>query len=200
MMQKKNGIGWSKTNADEIRVGWSKMVLTCDVNIPNREDRIKTAETKIGSISDFEMPKWGKGKMLDLYMLDVNTVDIYKEAEKALKIALTELNRKYQKDKKDKLEESDVKAITITNPKNIYLVIPQKMNPALNVTSYTSCFNNCFHFYITLDFANLPSDMMGWLLATKETLNSQKFKLDQADAIIAGRLGNNWAGFRIVKD
>lgn len=195
-MQKKNWIGWSDTQADELRVGWNKMIFKCNVDIPEL-NRLPKGEIKVGSVHDFEMPRLGKGKMVDLYMLDINSVDLWKVGTTLGKQAVAALNKNYGSG--SKIKESDVKAYTVTTPKAIYLLIPEDMVKVYNRKNYTRVFNDSFHFNFVINFGNLPKDVWGWLKTVQSTLKSAKYKLHETDAIICGRLGNQWAGFKVVK-
>ena len=88
MMQKKNFIGWTKTKADELRIGWKNIILVTKIDDPSLKGIPKQSIPIVGGITPAQIPSIGKGNLLDLYVAEVEMKDILNVVGEGLKIFL----------------------------------------------------------------------------------------------------------------
>lgn len=62
----------------------------------------------------------------------------------------------------------------------------------------THVFAKKVHFMVTINPLNIPTSVGGWVKSLQGTLSQEYPKLEEGEAIICGRLGNNWRGMKIV--
>lgn len=195
MMQKKNWIGWSKTQADELRIGWKNIILVANVDDPSLKGIPKQAKPIVGSITQVEIPSIGKGNLLDLYIADVELKDVLDVVGEGIKMALNKGNSAIGSGRKPTIQ-----AVTLATRSKIHLVIFDNMRREYGVKSMTGVFSSRFNLFVTFNLNKLPSSGVGWAKTLSKTLSQESFKLKSGEAIICGRLDNNWKGMRIVKE
>lgn len=195
MMKKKNWIGWSKTRADELRIGWSNIVLSTKVDDPSLEGIPKQKSPITGNIYRTKIPYIGMGNLVDLYIADVEKKDFYNVIGEGVKEALRIANPIYGSGRKQTIQ-----AVCLATRSKVYLVILDDMRKGYNIKSMTHTFYSRINFMVTINPANLPSGAAGWANALSKTLKQNKFEMKGGEARICGRLGNTWQGMKIVKE
>lgn len=194
MMKKKNWIGWSKTQADELRIGWSNIVFATKVDDPSLKGIPKQESLITGSIYSTKIPYIGMGNLVDLYMADVEKKDLYNVISEGLKVTLSTLNSMYGSGKRQTID-----AVCLTTRSMIYLVILDEMRKGYNVKSMTHTFYSHINIMLTINPGHLVPGLLGWTDILSKTLRQNKFELIGGEARICGRLGNTWQGMKIVK-
>lgn len=191
LVEKKNWIGWSKTQADELRIGWNNIILAANVDDPSLRGIPKQTIPIVGSIHPAEIPSIGRGNLIDIYIADVEERDLIRVAGEGIKIALKSLRPG---------NKPTVQAAAIATRSKIYLIILNDIRKNYNIKSMTHVFSTNFNIYVTISPTSLPSGVWGWAKTLSKTLSQSSFKLQGGEAIICGRLGNDWKGMRIGKD
>lgn len=195
MMEKKNWIGWSKTQADELRIGWSNIVLAAKIDDPSLKGIPKQTTPIVGNIYQARIPYIGTGNIIDIYMADVEKKDFFNVISQGVKLALDKANSKFGSGTRP-----TIKAVCLATRSKVYLVILDDIRKEYNIKSITHTFYSKINFMVTLDPTNLPSSGAGWAKALSKTLSQKSFELKGGEARICGRLGNTWQGMKIVKD
>lgn len=191
MVDKKNWIGWSKTEADELRIGWNNIILVSDVDDPSLRGIPKQTQPLIGNIHAADIPSIGRGNLIDIYIADIEERDLIRIVGESIKIAL----KKFRPSNKP-----SVQAAAIATRSKIYLIILNDIWKGYNIKSMTHTFSTEFNIYVTINPTNLPSDAIGWAKTLSKTLSQSSFRLQGGEAIICARLGNDWKGMKIGKE
>lgn len=82
----------------------------------------------------------------------------------------------------------------------VYLIILNDVRKTYDEKSITHVFSSKFNIYVTINPEKLPSNIISWAKAVSKTLSQNSFKMRGGEAIICGRLGNDWRGMKIVKE
>ena len=185
MMQKKNWIGWSKTSADEIRIGWDNVVLSMKGHNPFSEVKLPTSMT-LGGVRNAQIN--GKNVVYaDLFIAKIDSKLIGSAVKASLKGLAKTLNGK----------QAGVVALATND--NIYLVILDDTRTDYDVKSITHVFNSNFNILFSVNLLNAPSSVLGWAKTLQGSLGQANYELDGGKAMIRGRLGKTWQGMNIVK-
>ncbi|MDH6309737.1 hypothetical protein M2451_002079 [Dysgonomonas sp. PFB1-18] len=198
---KKNWIGWSKTNADELRIGWRGVVLETKLR-DNFSESIQGMQT----IRQFPPVKLlvpgasGELSIIPVYNPDISGSEIVKYAKYGVKPLynflkgwLTEPNQ---------LEKAQ--AVLVTNRTHMYTIILDEEVIKYNEDKYTHVFANQVKFAISLNLIDVPgfsswSDAGRWANSIKETSKMNYPTLKAGEVYTCGRFGNVWRGLKIVK-
>lgn len=198
MMEKKNWIGWSKTAADELRIGWKNIVLTIDVKDYSMDGMPQTPNELNGAgIHNMRLPNGDVEKTLLLYNKDLKPFarDRYLAmgVPALVKLAKSMLGSGHV------TEWDKIKNVIIATRGKIYIMESDEMRQSFNIKSMTHIIAKRFNIMITLNFNQLPSNLVGWVNTLKGTLEQEYPKLVSGEAYICGRLGNTWQGMKIRK-
>lgn len=195
MMQKKNFIRWTKTKADELRIGWKNIILVTKIDDPSLKGIPKQSIPIVGGITPAQIPSIGKGNLLDLYVAEVEMKDILNVVGEGLKIFLKRGNSAIGSGRKP-----TVHAVSLATRSQVYLIILDDVRKTYDEKSITHVFSSKFNIYVTINPEKLPSNIISWAKAVSKTLSQNSFKMRGGEAIICGRLGNDWRGMKIVKE
>ncbi|MDD4418471.1 MAG: hypothetical protein PHH81_06545 [Bacteroides graminisolvens] len=185
MMQKKNWIGWSKTRADELRIGWKNIILAAEIDDPSLKGIPKLSTPIIGNIYQTEIPSVGMGNLVDIYIAEVKTKDLLNIAKEVSKL-LKPKNKK-------------IDAVCVATRNRVYLVILDNIRKEFDTKSMTHVFSSRFNIMVSINTSNIPSGVSGLGKALSQTLKQKSFELEGGEAIICGRLNNSWEGMNIIK-
>ncbi len=199
---KKNWIGWSKTESDELRIGWRGVLL--ETKIP---------DTYLNSLKTMQEIRQFPPQYMDLpgskYKINTSTLIIpnfdadgfEKAAAKGLKEGINFLKNKYGGPQTD-LEKAQ--ALLIASRTHIYTYIKNDDVTKYKIESYTQIFASQVKFMITINPYSLPgfsswSDGMKWIDAIKGTSNMVYPTLKEGEVYACGRFGDCWRGMKIKR-
>lgn len=200
MMEKKNFIGWSKTQADELRIEWKNVLFTIKVDdpsikgIPNLPNELNGA-----GVHNMRMPDGSIERTIILYNGDVKPTTVQKWFGRGLKEGLKTLNRMYGSSHVPN-DYDKIRSAIIASRSTIYIIGRDEKRVQYNTKSMTHVFAKKVHFMITINPMSLPSSIMGWANSLQKTLSQEYPKMNSGEAVICGRLGNDWKGMRITAD
>ncbi|VFB12674.1 Uncharacterised protein [Bacteroides heparinolyticus] len=195
MMKKKNWIGWSKTQADELRIGWNNIVLEAKIDDPSLQGIPKQKVPIVSNIIETNIPSIGKGNLVTIFGTEIEKKDLLRVVAEGLKEAAKFGNKHMGSGR-----NPNIHAACIATRSKLYLVILNDMRKAYNIKSMTHTFTSRFNIMVSIDALNLPSSISEWGKTLSKTLRQKSFKLIGGEAIICGRLGTNWKGMKIVKE
>lgn len=203
---KKNWIGWSKTKADELRVGWSQVILKKDV--PDYyQQSLKSLQNII-----YYPPKY-----MDINNQRVNVATLaMPDFEPTLKDKILSNGVKaihsYLKDKlhRPATEWEKALAFIIATRTELYYVSSPQDVIKYNEKSYTHVFSkqwmefqigwsNSNGFFINGINQNNANQISSWMKTISKAFNEKKTTLIAGEVHICARFGNEWRGMKIVK-
>ena len=203
---KKNTIGWSKTQANEIRVGWSRVVIKLEVTDNYQRDMKAVRELA------YYPPQY---MVFDGQRMNVATLvmpDIDKSFEDELYAKGAKAAYDYIKEKKgaSDSELDKAEAFIVASLTKLYFMSSTREVIKTNVKSYTHVFSNTIGsfeagwnnkngFFINGINQNNYTAPTAWGQTIVRTLNEQKATLVAGEVYVCARLDSNWRGMRIVK-
>lgn len=205
---KKNWIGWSKTDAAELRVGWDNVVL-----VSKLPDYLKQQMQEIKKIQQAPMHSRPEYQKIpgSTYSIETSTLVIPGLNESELKKNINKGAKfvyDYLKSIGSTQSQSDwnrSKASAIASETNIYYVIKNESVKKFNEDYYCHVFASQGKAGITLT----PNSFSGnWLeMATKLAISIFKESSNQITptlyggrVFVAARFGNEWQGMNMVKE
>lgn len=195
-MRKKNWIGWSGTNADELVLGWRNIILELDPKIPDLPQHSQPvfAGTSYQDIPGFDK----KGYCFTIFGLDVNN----KQFLTALKAGKSPLVNWLKSNISNgaQIGNNEPSAIFLVSPKKVYLIIVNEDIRAYGKESLRKVFSSNVQFSFSVNLANLPSSWSSWAKTMKDIGKLPVISLKEGEVVVAGRLDNNWGGMIIYNE
>lgn len=148
-------------------------------------------------VHNMRMPDGSLERTIILYNADVKPTTIQKWFGKGLKEGLKTLNRTYGSAHVPN-DYDKIRAAIIASRSTIYIIGRDEKRVEYNTKSMTHVFAKKVHFMITINPTSLPSSIMGWATSLQRTLSQEYPKMNSGEAIICGRLGNDWKGMKIT--
>lgn len=203
---KKNWIGWSKTNADELRVGWKNVVLkkTVDDYYKNSLNNLKetiylTPESKYingrkVSLATLVQPDFKPGFKDKL--ITQGSKAVFDFLKKELSRPQTEIEK--------------IDAILVASRTELFYVTGTESEKKYNEDYYCHVFakdwmefeigwNNQTGVFINGIHQNNKDKVGSWLSAIGRTFNQKRTNLVSGEVYICARFGNDWRGMKIIK-
>lgn len=203
---KKNWIGWSKTESDELRVGWNKVVLK--KTIP---DYYKQSLNDLNSIIYYP-PQY-----MEVHGRRVNVATLampdYKSTLKD-KVVAQGVKAIYNYLKSDlgrpATEWERAEAFIIASRTELYYISGTEHVVKWNTKSYTHVFanswmtivvgwNNQSGIFLNNLNPNNYNKAGAWLQTIGKAFNEQRSTLESGEVYTCARFGNDWRGMKIVK-
>lgn len=189
--QRKRWIGWSDTDADELRIGWNNVVLEMDIprlSIPKNSSPVMTNPfTQV-------MPGNRKtGTAVNFIMYDVPT-DL---VEKVAKLGITQVYKLL--DNYSNKPKVAIDAINIISPTKVYTIIFNDNVVAYNTDDLKHVFCSQFKVLISINALDFPSNVGDWAKAFSGTLTLPYPKIKSGEIYTCARYGTEWKGMKIVK-
>ena len=201
--EKKNFIGWSKTEADEIRIGIDYVVLKMDFKNYWLEDVKRNAShfnMNINGINDVGTynaysPQYGNRTVCSFFIFDKEFDITNKDWQNAIEhVFKTKILNAFV--------SRPIDMISVSSPNCTYIVISKENYKEYNVKSMTHVFTKGMFENCNLDFTiSFNGNFnMDWEHSLKETYNNHhQWKFEQAKAYSAVAFGtDNWRGFNFI--
>lgn len=198
MMQKKNWIGWSKTTADELRIEWKNTLFRVKLK-DHSLDGIPALPNELNGagVHNMKLPDGSIEKTIILYNKDIKPSTIDKWFGKGLKEGLKAMHREWGSTHVPN-DYDKIQAAIIADRSSIIIIPKDEKRNGYNTKSMTHIFAKKVHFMITINPQSLPSNVGSWVKSLQGSLGQEFPKLEKGEAIICGRLGNNWRGMKII--
>lgn len=196
--QKKNWIGWSEVNCDEMAIGWRGVITELKLNTPNPPSQPNQKNVYGGTYTG-PIPGTGNtGKIAVVLGVDINSA-IFKNALKAGSSAIFGWLKTLANGSS---AVNGTQALLVAGTdKKVYCVIVDDDIHKTNTGSIRKVFASDFHFMISLNLTSLPSDWKGWLNTVSGGQGKLPTKsLKQAECVVAARIGTTWKGMRLYKE
>ncbi|MDR0834136.1 MAG: hypothetical protein LBN93_08155 [Candidatus Symbiothrix sp.] len=204
---KKNWIGWSKTDADELRVGWRDMVIKR--SIPN--EYLKDLKKIQGPI--YFPPAYmtipGYDRRVNVATL---VVPDYKATlfEKVISIGAKAISDYIKSELKQGATNIDkATGFIIVDKTTVRVITLDESRIKYNEDSYTHVFDSQWNFNFQISWNSQSgfsvgsvhslTDAINWGKAIQATLNAQTPTLESGEVYVCGRFGADWRGMRIIK-
>lgn len=202
-MQKKNWIGWSGTNADELFVGWHNIVLYSDYKVkPNASLFPKNSKPIVVESEYKEIPGFNKkGYVVSIFGLDFTQSQI----NSIIGMSSLQLFNwlKSQLKNGEKLSRSQFETLMFYTPTKVITIIPDNGYCDTGIQKYRKVFASDFHILVSFNPANIPSTSAEWLKwgqsIYENSIELPRPELKYGEVRVAGRLGNTWGAVRIRK-
>lgn len=204
---KKNWIGWSKTESDELRVGWNSVVIQIKANknynsvVKNMNDfqRIKNANVNMGSNNIYSADV--------LYMPEIKSDLKNKIITKGIK-GLYDLAKKYGY-KPSEMEKKE--AMILASRTEIYFIAKSECIKKYNTKYYCHVFSKRWMSF-EISYSNKTgfsfnginqynyNKASAWANSLKSAIDENNSKsLVGGEVYVCARFGNNWKGMKITK-
>ncbi len=204
---KKNWIGWSKTPSDELRVGWTRVVLK--KNIPDfYKQSMKSLNEMVYYPPQYMDVNGQRVNVATLAMPDFKGTFKDKVISQGSKAVFDFLKSEL---KRPATEWEKAEAFAIATRTELYFVSGTQHVVKYNTKSYTHVFANSW-MYFTIGYSNkngiffngINQNNVGngvaWLNAISSTFNqSGHTSLVSGEVYSCARFGNDWRGMKIVK-
>ncbi len=196
IMKKKNWIGWSGTNADELVLGWRNVILELDTKVPNMP--ILPAPTYVGSFST-QIPGFDKeGVCLSILGLDINNGQLLAALKAGKQPLINWLKANVSNG--SSIGRIDPSSLFLANQSKVYVIVVDQDIRAYKKESIRKVFASGMSFYFSIDLMNMPNNLLSWAKTMKDIGKLPVKSLKDGEVVCAGRLGNNWAGMIITKE
>ncbi|MDE6268742.1 MAG: hypothetical protein K2M04_06640 [Muribaculaceae bacterium] len=203
--EKKNWIGWSKTSSDEIRVGWSGVVLKSQVDNSYRMAMQNVRSVAYDPIRNTTIN--GKNyKTATLIMPEIKS-----DLKSKLIAAGANAVYDYIKQKLTKPSDLDkVEAFIVASPDEVYFTIPAEKVAHNDVKKYCHVFKKewCVPnigfslktgFFIGQINKNNVSEIGPWVNTAINCIKQEKTELVGGEVYICARYSTVWKGMKIQK-
>lgn len=202
-MQKKNWIGWSGTNADELFVGWHNIVLYSDYKVkPNVSLYPKNPKPIVVESRYKEIPGFNKkGYVVSIFGLDLTQSQI----NSIIGMSSLQLFNwlKSQLKNGEKLSRSQFETLMFYTPTKVITIIPDDGYSDTGIKKYRKVFASDFHILVSFNPANIPSTSSEWLKWAQSiyenSIELPRPELKYGEVRVAGRVGDTWGAVRIKK-
>ena len=204
---KKNWIGWSKTESDELRVGWTRVVLK--QTLPNNYSQMmKTLNDPLYLPPQY---MYVNGQLINVATLVVPSfTPTFKDKFFAYGGKAVFDYLKDDKFKRPQSELEKAEAYIIASQSEVYYVFDSKPVVKYNTKSYTHVFSQSwgsFEFgynsqsgvFLNGINQNNYNNINSWLSAIDQVMKSSRPTLVSGEVYICGRFSSNWRGIKIVK-
>ena len=190
--QRKRWIGWSDTEADELRMGWKGVVLEMDlpkpIPIPNNQPIVMSNPFEQSLPGNREL-----GKTVNLVLYDVPTDLLLRAA----KYGFDELCRQLKS--LNNKPAAKPAAVNVISPTKIYTIIFNENKKGYNIEKLNHVFSSQFKFKISINAMDFPSNAVQWANAFKGTLDLPYPKMKYGEIYTCAKFGTEWKGMKIVK-
>lgn len=195
----KNWIGWSKVNAEEIRVGWKYVILSITVPELKNIQRPKFSHPVMTSLNKSSLPNGNTiVNWVHLFVSEdiASEQDVMRYVSIATKLAFDQLKQELINKPNSKL---DFKKVVISSPATMYEVVLDDMIIRQNEKEINKIFTTNTNFVFKADLLNLPTNVVGWAATVAGSVKQEYPRLYAGEAVICGKVQSQWAGMRIVK-
>ena len=198
-MQKKNWIGWSGTEADELGIGWRYVRLKVDLSFDITKHIPKDLPPQFLGSAYTEIPGLDdKGWNVCVLGYDVSDEEIFRVAKLGLKPLVNYLN---SITRTGAITEDKLNAVTVFNKASIITIVPMGGRKRFNAETIREVFNSDIHGGISLNLYNIPGSLTEWANALYQgTAKLPRPELTNGEVFVYGRLGSKYVGMKIVKD
>ena len=200
----KNWIGWSKTPADELRVGWHNVLMI--TKIP---DVYKNQLKNMKNLSNAALTPQYMDIPGSMYKVNVQTLIIPNfnatDFDRALKLGAPEVINLLKSWTNYSQVNTDPNLIyLITTNTHLITYIPNQDVIKYNCEEYTHVFESQVKFFITLNLLNLPNTMAEYASTLTSIIGNSAAQayptLADGEVHVAARFGTEWQGMKIKKD
>ncbi|MGF1587159.1 MAG: hypothetical protein ACFCUM_17700 [Bacteroidales bacterium] len=196
--QKKNWIGWSGTNADEMAIGWRSTIVELELPFPN-PPTLPTQQNLYGGSYTGIIPGTDQtGKVSMVLGIDIDN-QYFQSAIKAGGTATINWKKTLSGGNTTEVNGTDALFVVAKNAK-VYVVIVDSDIRQYNVEKIRKVFASDFHFQISLNIASLPTAWKGWLGTVSGGQKFPAYTLKQSECVVAARMGTVWRGLALYKD
>lgn len=193
-------IGWSKTNADELRTGWQNVRVRFSLPV-EASNLYKCNQVFVGNPRTINIP--APTGCIDIFGLaEVDKKTFYKYLGKGVKYAWA-----FLKSKAANLRDTDtpnIDVFAVYSGSDVVVCYPPEFIKKYNEDSYTHVFTKQFGFKISLNPLNLPSSLQDYAKFAAQTFNDSnnlhRATLIGGEVIACARFGNCWGGMKIIKN
>lgn len=194
--EKKNLIGWSGTESDELRVGWRNVLLTTKMD-KTASDLIKGLnQYKASPIQYADIP--GTMYRMNLKTLTIPGYDASKwekEIGKGVKAGIEYLKKQYDKNNQSEIEKAQ--ALLIAAENTFYIIIKNENVVKYNCERYVHVFSKQPKFMIVINPFNFVASITQSAVQSND-LNAPTLK--EGEIYVCAKFGNEWQGMKIVKN
>ncbi|WP_107822356.1 hypothetical protein [Mangrovibacterium marinum] len=192
-MQKKNWIGWSGTEADEIAIGWKNVIMALK---PGKYAYPANATPQLlgyeyGRVPGFNISTW------ITYIMGIEYKD-NTELQNALESGSTALRRYLTNMTGYSIDLDKMESVVFFTKDKVYFYNTKGELREDNVEKLRKVFNSDIAFKVTIDLADLPSNVKEAVQSVGQS-SSDRFTIQKAYTYVGGRLGSTWGGAVIVK-
>lgn len=203
---KKNWIGWSKTNSDELRVGWKSIVLKSKI-----PDYYKQSLKDINSTILYPTKlTWVNSKLVNVATLAMPEFKptlkdrVLSQGVKALHSYLK------NEEKRPASEWEKAEAFLIASRTELYFITGNQDVVKYNANYYCHVFANHW-MQIEVGYSNTNGIFINgigqnnydqanaWIKTITKTFSEKKTELVSGEVYSCARFGNEWRGMKIVK-
>jgi hypothetical protein len=200
---KKNWIGWSKTEADDLRVGWRNVVLVTKIpdTYRNTMNTMTNLSRSVSSVQYMDVPgTMHKVNMKTMVIPDFNTT----EFEKALNNGAVQVfNWLKSQCSQNQTDWEQAEAALVISRTHLFTVFRDQDVRKLYCKSYTHVFASQAKFMISVNLASFPQTIADYKqLLVNIVKNSSDMAyptLANGDMYVAAKFGDYWQGMRINK-
>lgn len=200
---KKNWIGWSKTEADDLRVGWRNVVLVTKLpdTYKNSMNAMTNLSRSVSPIQYMDVPgTMHKVNMKTMVIPDFDATGFDRVLNNG---ALAAFNWLKSLSKQNETDWERAEAAMVISRTHIFTVFRDQDVRKLNTKSYTHVFASQAKFMISVNFASFPqstTDYTNLLInIVKNTSQMNYPTLANGDMYVAAKFGEYWQGMRIKK-
>lgn len=204
---KKNWIGWSKVECDELRVGWRNVII----NLPMPADLKKS----FVGFTDFgyEPPRPVYINNKYVYTAMIVTPDLPEDIWDKIKISGQYAIKDYIKNKFQNVSITNIdlaEAFVIATPNKLRFVASDGDIIKYNTKSFCHVFakdymdikiewNESHGFYLNnLNVSNL-SQLKSWITAISKLFTKDHLTLISGETYVCARMGDQWRGMKIIR-
>lgn len=194
VMQKKNWIGWSGTDAQKLVLNWRNIIFESEYSVPPIASQFPTEAAIAGSqykrIPGFDVD----GNVLSILGLELSQ----SELEQLISATATEIFNKLKNKLGNQTLPENTNAIMLYMKDKVITIIPDGMIEAEEREKIEVKFADIWGFYITFDLTNLSQS---WINVFRSVLNTelQHPKLLYGEVRAAGCIYNTWGGMTLIK-
>ena len=194
VMEKKNLIGWSGTNAEKLTLNWRNIILNLKYKVNRPDNYYNKNNIYVSPVESKYIPGYDN-KMPTVTILGYELTN--SEINSLIKTTASEvygvLKKKLRKD-----IPQGAQAFVFFGDKSIRIWIPDGFMDATNQPKLERKFYDKWRFVISLNFSDLKSSWKTWAKDMNDS-GTPKVTLVGGEIRAAASLDNKWGGATIVK-
>lgn len=194
VMQKKNWIGWSGTDAQKLVLNWHNIIFESEYSVPPVASQFPS-EATIAGTQYKRIPGINvNGNVVSILGLELSQ----SELEQLISATAVEIFNKLKNKLGNKTIPANTNAIMLYMKDKVITIIPDGIIEAEEREKIEVKFADTWGFYITFDLSNLSQS---WIDVFKSVLNTelQHPRLLYGEVRAAGCIYNTWGGMTLIK-